>query len=267
MSLSSSDPLIRVRDLSTGWGDVVLQENVDFDVERGEIFAILGGSGSGKSTLLRYVIGLEPIREGEVLIAGRRNLALDGGLPPFGVMFQEGALFGSATVGENVALPLEEWTDLPADAITAIAKAKLHLVGLDGVYDELPSELSAGMKKRAAIARALALDNDLVFLDEPSGGLDPVNAAGLDELIVTLNESLGLTVVIVTHELDSILAIVDRAIMLDKGSRSIIARGDPRELARHSDDPRVRDFFGRRGTRATSPAERGRRREQLDRSE
>jgi phospholipid/cholesterol/gamma-HCH transport system ATP-binding protein len=249
-------PIVEVHDLSTGWGDVVLQEHLTFNVERREIFAILGGSGSGKSTLLRYIIGLEPIRHGEVVIRGQRNVELDAGVPPFGVMFQEGALFGSSTVGENVALPLEEWTDLPRDAITAIAKAKLHLVGLDGVYDEFPRELSAGMKKRAAIARALALDNDLVFLDEPGGGLDPVTSAELDELIVTLNESLGLTVVMVTHELDSILSIVDRAIMLDKTTRSIVASGDPRELA-HTDDARVRDFFARRVNRP-SPLARAR---------
>ncbi|MDF2698351.1 MAG: transporter, ATP-binding protein [Labilithrix sp.] len=242
---SRPSPIITVKNLTIGWGDVVLQQNLSFEVKEGEIFAILGVSGCGKSTLLRYLIGLEPVTRGEVSVAGRRNIDLDAGLPPFGVMFQAGALFGAATVGENVELPLEEWTDLPADAITALAKAKLRLVGLDGAYGTFPSELSGGMKKRAAIARALALEPKLVFLDEPSSGLDPVTAAGFDELIVTLNKSLGLTVVMVTHELESILEIVDRAIMLDKESKSVIATGSPRELAQ-STDPRVSDFFNRR---------------------
>ncbi len=240
--------IIEVEDLTMGWGDVVLQEHLTFDVKQGEIFAILGGSGSGKSTLLRFLIGLEPVTKGTVVVDGQRSIDLDGGRPPFGVMFQAGALFGSSTVGENVELPLEEWTNLPPDAITAVAKAKLRLVGLDGAYGKFPSELSGGMKKRAAIARALALEPKLVFFDEPSAGLDPITSAELDDLIATLNESLGLTVVVVTHELESIFSIVDRAIMLDKESKSIIANGNPHELAR-SDDPRVSAFFNRRPTR------------------
>jgi phospholipid/cholesterol/gamma-HCH transport system ATP-binding protein len=241
----NTPPIIRVRDLTMGWGDVVLQKDLSFDVQRGEVFSILGGSGCGKSTLLRYLVGLEHVEKGEIEVAGKRNIDLDDGLPPFGVMFQAGALFGSSTVGENVELPLEEWTDLPRDAVTAIAKAKLKLVGLEGAYEKFPNELSGGMKKRAAIARALALEPPLVFLDEPSAGLDPVTSAELDELIVTLKDSLGLTVVIVTHELDSILRIADRAIMLDKQSKSAIAMGPPRELAT-SEDPRISDFFARR---------------------
>lgn len=237
--------IIDVKDLTMGWGDVVLQERLTFQVGRGEIFAILGGSGCGKSTLLRYLIGLEPVTKGEVTVAGRPEIDLDAGLPPFGVMFQQGALFGSSTVGENVELPLEEWTDLAPDAIAAIARAKLRLVGLDGAYDKFPSELSGGMKKRAAIARALALEPELVFFDEPSAGLDPITSAELDDLILTLNRSLGLTVVIVTHELESIFRIVTRCIMLDKASKSMIADGDPRELAK-SADPRISDFFNRR---------------------
>ncbi|MBX3225958.1 MAG: ATP-binding cassette domain-containing protein [Labilithrix sp.] len=240
------EDIIEVEHLTMGWGDVVLQEDLSFEVKRGEIFAILGGSGCGKSTLLRYLIGLEPITKGgTVCVAGRTDLDLDEGLPPFGVMFQAGALFGSSTVGENVELPLEEWTDLTPDAIAAIARAKLKLVGLENAYDKFPSELSGGMKKRAAIARALALEPELVFFDEPSAGLDPITSSELDDLIVTLNESLGLTVVIVTHELESIFHIVTRGIMLDKASKSIIADGPPRELAK-SDDPRVRNFFQRR---------------------
>lgn len=241
----ADDPMIRVANLTVGWGDVILQKRASFDVQRGDVFAILGGSGCGKSTMLRYLIGLEEPLEGEISIAGRGRPRLEVGRPPFGVMFQSGALFGSMTVGENVSLPLEEWTDLPHDAVVAIARAKLRLVGLEGAEDKLPSELSGGMKKRAAIARALALEPELVFLDEPSAGLDPVSAVELDELVLTLSGGLGLTVVIVTHELPSIYKIVNRCVMLDKVSRSIIARGHPADLRDHSDDPRVRRFFHR----------------------
>ncbi len=246
-------PMIEVENLTMGWGDVVLQKDLSFNVKRGEIFSILGGSGCGKSTLLRYMIGLEPITKGgTVKVDGRTGIDLDEGLPPFGVMFQAGALFGSMTVGENVALPLEEWTDLPHDAIVAISKAKLRLVGLDQAYDKFPNELSGGMKKRAAIARALALDPQLVFFDEPSAGLDPISSAELDDLILTLNESLGLTVVVVTHELESIFAIVQRCIMLDKDTKSIIAEGNPHELIKSSDE-RVSDFFNRKPKEAPPP--------------
>jgi phospholipid/cholesterol/gamma-HCH transport system ATP-binding protein len=244
-NVNADKPIIEVRGLSIGWGDTIIQRNLNFVVERGEVFGILGGSGSGKSTLLRFLVGLEEPIDGAIDVASHGLPDLEAGLPPFGVMFQAGALFGALTIGENVSLPMQEWTNLPDDAISAIARAKLKLVGLDGSADKFPSELSGGMKKRAAIARALALDPDLVFLDEPSAGLDPVMAANLDELIATLSRALGITVVIVTHELESIYRIVGRVVLLDQESKTIIATGTPQEL-RNSDDPRVSDFFNRR---------------------
>ena len=247
----SRERVISVENLTMGWGDVVLQRDATFHVDRGEIFAILGGSGCGKSTLLRYLIGLEAPLAGEISIEGIGKPNLEVGRPPFGVMFQSGALFGSMTVGENVGLSLEQWTELPRNAIGAIVKAKLRLVGLEGTENKMPSELSGGMKKRAAIARAMALEPDLIFLDEPSAGLDPVSAVELDELILTLNARLGLTVVLVTHELPSIFKIVQRCVVLDKETRSIIARGDPRVLRDTADDERVRHFF-RRETKAAA---------------
>jgi phospholipid/cholesterol/gamma-HCH transport system ATP-binding protein len=257
----SPEILIDVEGLTLGWGrEAVLQKDATFQVERGDIFVILGGSGCGKSTLLRHLVGLEQPIAGTISIAGLGAPRLDAGRPPFGVMFQGGALFGSLTVGENVALPIEQWTKLPPAAVTAIVRAKLRLVGLSAAEDKFPSEISGGMKKRAAIARAMALEPELIFLDEPSAGLDPVSAVELDELILTLNRGLGMTVVIVTHELESIFKIGKRCIMLDKSTRSIIARGNPIELRDNATDPRVVQFFhrevdpnmGERLTRETS---------------
>ena len=239
------EPLVRVVDLTMGWDDVVLQKHATFDVASGEIFAILGVSGCGKSTLMRYLVGLEAPICGTVTVAGSAGPRLEVGRPPFGVMFQSGALFGSMSVAENVGLPLLTWSDLEPEAVAAVVSAKLCLVGLRGTEDKLPSELSGGMRKRAAIARAMALEPSLLFLDEPSAGLDPVSAVELDELILTLNRALGLTVVIVTHELPSIFKIVSRCVMLDRASQSIIARGVPSELRDSSDDPRVQRFFRR----------------------
>ena len=238
-------PLITVKDLTMGWGDNILLENQSFEVQRGEIFAILGASGCGKSTLLRYLTGLDEPIAGTVRIDGVGAPTLEVGRPAYGVMFQSGALFGSMTVGQNLGLAINEWTRLPHDAVSAIVRAKLRLVGLQGCEYQEPSELSGGMKKRAAIARAMALEPSLIFLDEPSSGLDPVSAVELDDLILTLNDGLGLTVVLVTHELASIFKIATRCILLDRKTRTILARGDPRELRDGSDLPAVRNFFNR----------------------
>jgi phospholipid/cholesterol/gamma-HCH transport system ATP-binding protein len=240
---SRSDVLIQVRGLTMGWGERVLLREQSFEVRQGEVFVILGGSGCGKSTLLRHLIGLEQPRAGTIEIAGLGAPRLTGTVPQYGVMFQSGALFSSLTVGENVAFALHEWTALPPAAIAAIVKAKLALVGLEGAEDKLPAEISGGMRKRAAIARAMAFEPSLIFLDEPSAGLDPVSAAELDELIIVLNRALGLSVVMVTHELPSIFKVGQSCIMLDPESKSIIARGHPATLRDSSQDPRVRQFF------------------------
>jgi phospholipid/cholesterol/gamma-HCH transport system ATP-binding protein len=240
-----SDALVQVVDLAVGWGGTVLQRDATFQVERGAVFAILGGSGCGKSTMMRTLTGLEEPLGGSVTIGGLAPDQGSPGRPRFGVMFQSGALLGSLTVGENVALPLREWTDLPLDAIGAIVAAKLRLVGMQRTEERMPAELSGGMRKRAAMARAMALEPELLFLDEPSAGLDPVSAAELDALILELNGQLGMTFVVVTHDLASIFQIAQGCIMLDRESRSIIARGDPRLLRDTSRDPRVRAFFNR----------------------
>jgi phospholipid/cholesterol/gamma-HCH transport system ATP-binding protein len=237
--------IIEAHDLSIGWSrSAVLVEHATFDVHAGEIFGILGRSASGKTTLLRELIGLEKPLSGTIDIAGIGPPRLSGDRPGYGVMFQQGALFGSMTVGENVALPLQRWSRLPNDAIEAIVRAKLGLVGLAEAEHKRPSELSGGMTKRAAIARAMALEPSLLFLDEPSSGLDPITLAELDRLIKTIRDATGLTIVLVTHELGSILAIVDRCILLDRESKSILATGAPREL-RKSQNPHVHEFFNR----------------------
>ncbi len=248
--MEGGEAIIQARGVTARFGDNTVFRDVSFDVRRGEVFIILGGSGCGKSTLLKLLIGLVPAAEGRISLLGTELASTEGQarldlLKRIGVMWQQGALFGSLNLLENVEMPLAEHTTLPAEGRAAAARAKLGLVGLSQAALRLPSEISGGMLKRAGIARALALDPPILFLDEPSAGLDPITSAGLDQLIKDLARSLGTTFVVVTHELDSILAIGDRCIMLDAQAKGMIAEGDPRRLREESTHPRVRAFFRR----------------------
>ncbi|MCU0573061.1 MAG: ATP-binding cassette domain-containing protein [Syntrophobacteraceae bacterium] len=248
----SRSAAVRVENLTIGYGERVVLEAVDLTVWRGEIVTILGRSGCGKSTLLKVMIGLLPPLKGSIALGGRvitgsgneDSLAL--ARKKIGVLFQSGALMGSLTLAENVALPIQELTTLSAELVDDIVRLKLEMVGLAGFDGLLPAELSGGMRKRAALARAIALDPEILFCDEPSAGLDPVTSAELDHLLLELKRALGITMVLVTHELPSIEAISDRCVMLDGKARGIIAMGAPAELRESSTDPRVQAFFHRR---------------------
>jgi phospholipid/cholesterol/gamma-HCH transport system ATP-binding protein len=245
------DPHITVRDLTLAYGDFVIMRNLEFTVRHGDIFVVMGPSGSGKSTLLRNMIGLNEPTTGEVVYDEQSFTRADPEtrqrmLQRFGVMYQGGALFSSMTLAENVGLPLGEYTTLSEAEIREIATLKLALVGLRGFEDFFPAEISGGMWKRAGIARAMALDPDVLFLDEPSAGLDPISSRLLDDLILSLSESLGGTIVVVTHELPSIFAIGTNSVFLDSESKTIIAEGPPKEMLDRRDlDPKVRRFLTR----------------------
>ncbi len=249
MQQAEKKPIIQVENLTARYGDRTIFKNVNLTVFKGEILVVLGGSGCGKSTLLRHLIGLNQPYTGRVLIDGINvnsddERQLNQLRRKIGVSFQSGALFGSMTVGENIALLLTEYTDLSAAAVEDIVRMKLAMVNLAGFENHRPSELSGGMLKRAGVARAMALDPLVLFFDEPSAGLDPITGVELDIMIKRLNAGMGTTMVVVTHELQSIFKISDRCIMLDKTAQGIIAEGDPRKL-KDSTDPRVHAFFNR----------------------
>ncbi len=244
----SDGPVVEVRDLVVQRGDRRILDGISFDLHRGETTVILGGSGCGKSTLLRHIVGLDRPSAGQVRLWGEDITALpEGALDPIrrkmGILFQGGALFNSMTVGENVALPLREHTALPESTIEIMVRMKLAHVGLAGFEDYLPSALSGGMRKRAGLARALAMDPELLFFDEPSAGLDPITAAALDELILQLRRTFHMTIVVVTHELPSLFLIAEKVIMLDKGK---VVLDGPLDALRASSDERVRQFLERR---------------------
>ena len=245
--------LIKVRNLEARYGETPVLQDVSFDVHQGEILAIIGGSGCGKTTLLRHLVGLLPPHTGRIVIGGHDitngdEETFDKALRKIGILFQGGALFGSMTIAENVALPIQEYTDLPPSAIASLVRMKLCSVDLGGYENHLPSELSGGMIKRAALARALALNPGILFLDEPTAGLDPVISAEIEELVMRINHSIGTTMVIITHSLNIIFKVAHRIIMLDKSAKGVVAQGDPNELKEKSPNPLVRQFFNRQAS-------------------
>ena len=247
--MGGSSDIITVSNVVAGYPGVRVLENVNFSVRRGEVFALLGGSVCGKSTIMKHLIGLNPVLDGTLVVDGLEMNAAnrDRILRRIGVMYQSGALFGSMSVLENVMLPLEEFTKLPAMARRTLALMQLELVGLKDAANKMPADLSGGMRKRVAIARAMALEPSILFLDEPSAGLDPVTSNALDDLILRLRETRGVTFVVVTHELPSIFKIADRCAMFDRERRAMVALGKPAELRDSSEDPFVRRFFNRGG--------------------
>ena len=250
--MAKKETVIEVTNLTIGYGETVVLNDLNFEIGKSEIFIILGGSGCGKTTLLKHLIGLNVPWEGDIKINGKSIVHAVGTekrelMQSFGVLYQSGALFGSLSVKDNIALPLEEYTPLPREMIEAVVEDKLTLVGLEGFGEYMPAALSGGMKKRAGLARAMALNPKILFFDEPSAGLDPVSAAQLDRLILNIRDELGTTMVIVTHELDSIFAVADRVIMLDKNKRGVSAIGKLEELMKISDDPWIHEFLTRSG--------------------
>ena len=249
--MEQNDAHIVVQDLTMAYGDFVLMRDLNFTVKRGDVFIIMGGSGCGKSTLLRHLVGLKSPAKGKVLYYGDLNFWETAPaerellMRRFGILYQSGALWSSMTLAENVALSLEQYTKLKSKEIREIVSLKLSLVGLAGFEEFYPSEISGGMRKRAGLARAMAMDPEILFFDEPSAGLDPISAYLLDELILELRDSLGATIVIVTHELASIFAIGNNSVFLDVETRTMTAGGDPNELLAHSDDPKVQKFLRR----------------------
>lgn len=250
-----AEPHITVQNLTMAYGSFLIQRDLDFVIKRGDIFIIMGGSGCGKSTLLRHMIGLKSPAKGDVLYEGQSFWQADPAhrnrmMRRFGVLFQSGALWSSMTLAENVALPLEEYTDLRPKQIKEIVSLKLALVGLAGFEEFYPSEVSGGMQKRAGLARAMAMDPDILFFDEPSAGLDPISSKRLDDLILELRDSLGATVVVVTHELASIFAIATNSVFLDAETKTMLAVGNPKILLKESPNPKIREFL----TRGDGPA-------------
>jgi len=241
-------PHIVIRDLDLTYGSFVIQKNLNFVVNRGDIFIVMGGSGCGKSTVLKCLVGLKPPAKGQVLYSGvdfwsAEDEEREAEMRRFGILYQSGALWSSMTLAENVALPLGEYTSLSPAEIDELVALKLALVGLAGFDDFYPSEISGGMRKRAGIARAMALDPEILFFDEPSAGLDPISSKLLDDLILELRDSLGTTIVIVTHELASIFAIGNNSVFLDPITKTMIAQGDPKALRDSCPDPKVREFL------------------------
>ena len=253
--MEKAEPHIIVQDLTVAYGSNVILHDLTFTINKGDIFIIMGASGGGKSTILRSMIGLLPPAKGQVLYDGLSFWSAEPEeqesiMRTFGILYQSGALWSSMTLAENVALPLQQYTDLSPGQINEIVSLKLALVGLAGFEEYYPSEISGGMKKRAGLARAMALDPEILFFDEPSAGLDPISAHLLDELIIELRNSLGATVVVVTHELASIFAIGNNSVFLDADTKTMIAAGDPRKLLAESKDPKVINFLTRGEGRA-----------------
>jgi phospholipid/cholesterol/gamma-HCH transport system ATP-binding protein len=247
---SKAPPEIIVNNLTMAYGSFVLMRDLNFVVRRGDIFIIMGGSGCGKSTMLRHMIGLKEPARGEIIYGDVNFTTADAAtrerlLRRFGILYQSGALWSSMTLAQNIGLPLGEFTDLSPKQIREIAALKLSLVGLKGFEDFYPNEISGGMQKRAGLARAMALDPDILFFDEPSAGLDPISSRLLDDLILELRSNLGATIVVVTHELASIFTIANNCVFLDAESRTSIATGNPKDLLANSTDPRVRKFLTR----------------------